>query len=178
MNRESPLVSLCSGRHGSLLVRPRWPAKQVLIDPLALERLRAVQAALPAEIELILTRAFEPAASRLGGWRSLSRRLGILVFRLAYPGRRDEIGDIFGPNGHDLDGSHVDVSLAVRGRRLRLLPLSVFTPPAWQRRNVGRHQAAFEAVRAALVTQGFVLHRNATESHQIHCDLHSPAPRG
>lgn len=37
----------------------------------------------------------------------------------------------FGANGHDIDGRHIDVSVVLHGKRLRLLPLGVFTPPRW-----------------------------------------------
>ncbi|MNI87709.1 hypothetical protein D3C73_1449310 [compost metagenome] len=98
------------------------------------------------------------------------RRLGIAVFRCCYRHRHDEIDAIFGANGHDLDGRHVDVSLVLHGQRLRLLPLGVFTPLRWQQQRVSRHADAVAAAKDALQRCGFDLHPNATESLQIHCD--------
>lgn len=77
---------------------------------------------------------------------------------------------IFGANGHDIDGRHVDVSLVLHGKRLRLLPLGVFTPPRWQDRRVAHHAEAVAQVKRSLQHCGFELHRNPTEALQIHCD--------
>lgn len=168
---ENALLVLTAGLHAGLLIRPRWPARRVVVDARVVDRLRAAQAALPDTIELVLTRAYEPASSTLGCARNGFRALGIALFRVLYPARRDEVADIFGGNGHDVDGTHVDVSFRVAGRRMRLLPLGVFTPPGWQRRRARRCQPDLERVKAALAAHGFRIHRNATESLQIHCDL-------
>jgi hypothetical protein len=168
---ETKVRVLTRGAHEGVLIRPRWPARRVAVDADVLDRLRAVQAQLPATIELVLTRGFEPRSSTLGFARDGFRAVGVAMFRLLYPARRDEIADIFGANGHDVDGTHVDVSLRLDGRRMRMLPLGVFTPPGWQRRRAGRCGPALELVRAALAAHGFRIHSNPTESLQIHCDL-------
>ncbi|HEV2681539.1 MAG TPA: hypothetical protein VGV14_13625 [Rhodanobacter sp.] len=130
-----------------------------------------MQADIPSEISLILTRGYEPRASKLGRLRKLSRTTGIALFKFAYANRGDEVEDIFGSNGHDVDGTHLDVSLAVNGSRVRLLPLSVFTPISWQKRRSEKYSRYVEIVKNALIHNGFSIHRNETESRQIHCDL-------
>lgn len=171
------MMCLTRGVYQGLMVLPRWPSSKILIDPVALERLQDVQAELAGDVSLILTRAFEPRASGLGWLRKFSRQLGIALFQLLYPKRRDELDDIFGSNGHDVDGTHVDVSLAVQGRRLRFLPLSVFTPIAWQQRRMRQYLPILAVAAKALQRHGFQIHRNATESLQIHCDLRQTEPK-
>ncbi|MFZ6871635.1 hypothetical protein ACO0LF_06130 [Undibacterium sp. Di27W] len=165
------LLTLLPGAHNDILVMPRWPSKQVLVDELTWQKLQAAQASLPAHLGLLLTRAYEPAVTELGRARTVFRRMGIWLFGMLYPHRKDEIDDIFGSNGHDLDGTHIDVSITIHGRRVRLLPLSVFTPISWQARRIKKFNADLVLVQTALAAQGFQLHRNATESLQIHCDL-------
>lgn len=165
------LLTLTRGTHGGLQIRPRWPAKQVRVNALALKRLQTIQAKLPAEIGLILTRGYEPQASSLGFTRKQFRALGIGMFRLLYRGRRNEIADIFGSNGHDVDGTHIDVSFRQNGRRVRMLPLGVFTPLVWQQHARQRFTSVLPQIHAALIQEGFLIHSNATESLQIHCDL-------
>jgi len=169
------LLPLGRGVHGNLRIAPRWPSRAVTVNSEVLEQLQAIQANLPAAIGLIVTRGFEARATKLGGARRLFRALGIRLFALCYPRRRDEIGDIFGANGHDTDGTHVDVSFCLAGKRVRMLPLGVFTPPAWQRRCVARHAGHLARIREAMEAAGFRLHRNATESLQMHLDY---VPRG
>ncbi len=165
------MIHLPSGSHNGLQICPRWPSWSVVIAPEALDQLQHVQAALPAGIGLILTRGYEPRSSRLGALRSLSRLAGIALFKFLYAARSDEIADIFGANGHDQDGTHLDISLAIDGKRIRLLPLSVFTPVSWQQRRVAHYAGQIALINSALIAHGFRIHRNATESHQIHCDL-------
>lgn len=165
------MLSWKNGIHDGLEVVPRWPSKRVNIDEKAWERLQAVQLTLPASVRLIVTRGYEPSASRLGVARKLFRTIGVGVFGTLFRARRNEIADIFGANGHDEDGTHIDVSIRLRERRLRLLPLGVFTPTGLQDRLTARNAAALEQVKTALRKCGFRIHRNRTESLQIHCDL-------
>ncbi|CAB3759183.1 hypothetical protein BPA30113_02334 [Burkholderia paludis] len=165
------LLTLTHGVQAGVQIRPRWPARHVHVDTHVLGKLQAIQTELPAQIDLILTRGYEPRASGLGFARRQFRALGIGTFRLLYPARRGELDDIFGSNGHDVDGTHIDVSFSVNGRRIRMLPLGVFTPPGWQQRRVRRCASALAQIQAALTRHGFRIHRNATESLQIHCDL-------
>lgn len=167
----SNLLSLAHDTRGDLHICPRWPARRVHVDELALRKLAAAQATLPQGITLILTRGYEPKAARIGMARRQFRAVGTRVFRMCYPARTGEIADIFGSNGHDIDGTHIDVSFRVNGHRVRMLPLGVFTPPALQKRRAKRYAAALAAVNSALLEQGFRLHRNPTERLQIHCDL-------
>ncbi|ABB10861.1 hypothetical protein Bcep18194_B0747 [Burkholderia lata] len=171
LTMQSNLLKLTPGVHAGVQIRPRWPARHVRVDTHVLGKLQTIQTELPAEITLILTRGYEPRASRLGFARRQFRALGIGAFRLLYPARLDELADIFGSNGHDVDGTHIDVSFSLNGRRVRMLPLGVFTPPAWQQRRVRRCASALAQIRAALMRHGFQIHRNATESLQMHCDL-------
>ncbi|MDH0276373.1 hypothetical protein N7349_17660, partial [Stenotrophomonas sp. GD04089] len=165
-----PMLTLQRGNHRGLLVAPRWPSTHIQIEAEVLQRLLDAQALLPTELRLLLTRGFESRHSRLGGFRRAVRRLGIAVFRTCYPQRRDEVDAIFGANGHDIDGRHVDISMVLHGQRLRLLPLGVFTPPNWQARRVSRHAWAVAQVKHSLQHCGFQLHPNPTEALQIHCD--------
>ncbi len=165
------MLSLKNGVHGRLEVVPRWPSRRVHIDEKAWERLRAVQLTLPASVRLIVTRGYEPRASRLGVARRLFRKIGMRAFGAFFHARREEIADIFGANGHDEDGTHIDVSIRFGERRLRFLPLGVFTPISLQDRLAAKNAAALEQVKAALRECGFRIHRNRTESLQIHCDF-------
>ena len=174
--QHTTLVTLGRGIHHGIRIRPRWPARQVHVDAVALNKLQSVQAQLPSDITLILTRGYERGASRLGFARTHFRKLGIGVFRRLYPGRQHEIADIFGSNGHDVDGTHIDVSFCLKGRRIRMLPLGVFTPSGWQHRLAQRYASPLHVVLASLRQSGFRIHRNETESLQIHCDLVAPAP--
>ncbi|VWD26813.1 hypothetical protein [Burkholderia lata] len=168
---HSNLLTLPPGVHAGVKIRPRWPARHVHVDAYVMGKLQAIQTELPVGINLILTRGYEPRASGLGFARRQFRALGIGTFRLLYPARRNELADIFGSNGHDVDGTHIDVSFSLNGRRVRMLPLGVFTPPFWQQHRVQRCASALAQIQAALRRHGFQIHRNATESLQIHCDL-------
>jgi len=171
LTTHSNLLTLPPGVHAGIQIRPRWPARHVHVDERVLGKLQAIQAELPAELDLILTRGYEPPTSGLGHARRRFRALGIGMFRVLYPDRRNELADIFGSNGHDIDGTHIDVSFSLNGRRVRMLPLGVFTPPFWQQRRVRQCASALAQIQAALMRHGFQIHRNATESLQIHCDL-------
>ncbi|MRI53866.1 hypothetical protein D8770_07855 [Methylobacterium sp. DB1607] len=153
-----------------LAIRPRWPSRCVLVEECVYTALVDAQSRAPHSVRLVLTRGFEPRASLAGRTRRLSRIVGKRVFRLLYPRRRSEIEPIFGANGHDVDGTHVDVSVALDGRVIRFLPLGVFTPVSWQRRCVDRHADALQTVWQLLIEVGFSIHGNPTESLQIHCD--------
>jgi hypothetical protein len=165
------MIKLNPGKTDGIKIRPRWPSSQVNIDEDAFRQLQEVQSRMPAQVQLILTRGYEPPHTKLGGLRRLFRRLGIGLFHALYYKRREEIIDIFGANGHDIDGTHIDVSIEINDRRLRLLRLGVFTPRSWQKNAVKRHQPFVSMVKSALMDCGFHIHRNETESLQIHCDL-------
>lgn len=165
------MLTLSNGIHDGLEVAPRWPSRRVHIDETAWERLRTVQLALPASVRLIVTRGYEPGASRLGVSRGLFRAIGIRLFGALFGARRNEIADIFGANGHDVDGTHIDVSIRLDEQRLRFLPFGVFTPISLQNRLTARNETALKQVGIALTEGGFRIHRNRMESLQIHCDF-------
>lgn len=164
------MLILTRGNHQGLQIGPRWPSSTVQLEGQVFQQLRKVQSSLPDTVRLLVTRGYEHKGSRLGGFRRLSRWLGIRLFVCCYPGRRDEVQDIFGSNGHDVDGTHVDVSIVLAGKRLRFLPFGVFTSPARQELRKARHGTLVDEVKSALVRHGFQIHRNHTESLQIHCD--------
>lgn len=163
------LVSLSRGVHSGLLVEPRRWARCVWISQAALYRLRSAQEQLPVNVRFVLLRGYEPGSCLRRALRRASRKLGSLIFQCAFPGRADEACEIFHPNGHDIDGNHIDVGLALNGRRLCTLPYDVFTPT----RIIARHSqsATVEVAWKALAAAGFRVHRNRTEALQIHCDL-------
>ena len=173
---EQPMLTLHRGVGRGIEISPRWPSSEVNIDERAFKQLLEVQARLPAQIQLILTRGYEAPHARLGHLRTLFRGLGVGLFRAVYFKRRAEIPEIFGANGHDVDGTHVDVSIRINGRRLRFLRLGVFTPRAWQENVVSQYQPFVAIVKNTLRDCGFRIHRNATESLQIHCDLIGSSP--
>ncbi|SFX03736.1 hypothetical protein SAMN03159327_0414 [Pseudomonas sp. NFPP16] len=164
------MLILKKGDHQGLRIGPRWPSSEVSIDARVFAQLLEVQSRLPRSVQLLVTRGYEPNSSCLGFFRILSRWLGIRLFCLCYPRRKQELEDIFGSNGHDVDGTHVDVSIVLDGKRLRFLPLGVFTSPARQEQRKARYSAVVEEVKATLGQCGFQIHRNPTESLQIHCD--------
>ncbi|MGX1789359.1 hypothetical protein ACWIGM_21615 [Bosea sp. NPDC055332] len=168
---EHTMLTLPRGEERGIEISPRWPSSEVNVDERAFRRLVEVQARLPAQVRLILTRGYEAPHAKLGHLRKLFRGLGIGVFRAMYFKRRAEISEIFGANGHDVDGTHVDVSIRINGRRLRFLRVGVFTPRPWQENAVRQHEPFVAIVKNTLRECGFHIHRNETESLQIHCDL-------
>lgn len=150
---------------------PRWPAAHVELSRRAWLSLQKAAANLPDTTSLILTRGYEAPHARLGLARRIFRQLGMGLFRFVYPSRSTEVAEIFGANGHDVNGDHVDVSIRWQGRRLRLLPLGVFTAPRWQARRLGKVLPVVQQVQDVLQQQGFCLHRNHTEALQMHCNL-------
>jgi hypothetical protein len=164
-------LSLARGINAGLWVCPRWPSRHVQVEANVLFYLQRIQEKLPVEIELILTRGYEPQSSTIGFARTLFRSLGIGLFSTLYPNRSNEISEIFGSNGHDIDGTHIDISFRINGRRIRMLPLGVFTPLAWQQRRIRKYAHYFSLVCDALRREGFKIHRNPTEALQIHCDM-------
>ncbi|MFJ7141194.1 hypothetical protein [Pseudomonas protegens] len=164
------MLILKKGDNQGLRIGPRWPSAKVLMEREVFLQLLKVQSSLPRSVQLLVTRGYERKSSYLGFFRTLSRWLGIRLFCLCYPGRKEELEDIFGSNGHDVDGTHVDVSIVFNGKRLRFLPLGVFTSPARQQQLQGRYSAVVDEVKDMLKRYGFEIHRNHTESLQIHCD--------
>jgi hypothetical protein len=155
----------------SICVRPRLPYRKVFIAPQALEALQAAQGLLGNDVKLVLTRGFENSGCVLRALHRVGRLLGAILFRIVYPGRASEIKDIFCPNGHDLDGTHIDVSVIAKGQLKRLLPFGVFTSRQHAAKIRDSEKAWLPQVYKALEQCGFRIHPNLTESLQIHCDL-------
>jgi hypothetical protein len=169
--RSIDMLTLLKAENKGLQVKPRWPSSEVLIENNVFDKLMEAQSRLPPTIQLLLVRGYESKSSHLGAFRDLSRWLGIKLFCACYPGRKDEINEIFGSNGHDVDGTHVDISIILNGKRLRFLPLGVFTSPSLQHKRAAEHLSVVENVKSVLEQCGFVIHKNPTESMQIHCDF-------
>jgi hypothetical protein len=162
-------IPLKRGIHGGLQVAPRRLRRRVWISPEALSRLQDAQQSLPSNIQLILLRGYEPGSIPRRLIRRLNRNIGSILFQVIFPSRASEASEIFHPNGHDIDGNHIDVALAVNGKRLQTLPFDVFTPARLIERN--SQDTAVEVAWKVLSSVGFEVHRNKTEALQIHCDL-------
>lgn len=165
----SDLVSLRRGQWGNLLVRPSGLSRRVLISREALFRLETAQSRLPQNLQLMLRRGYEPGSLARQLVRRGARFIGAAVFCLLFPCRTAEASEIFGGNGHNLDGNHIDVALVRSGRRIRTLPLGVFSSPQCVRSNssIIEIQLVWRELQAA----GLRVHCNPTEALQIHCDL-------
>jgi len=107
------MLILTEGNHQGLSIAPRWPSSRVMVDNQAFAQLLEAQSRLSCSVQLLVTRGYEYKSSYLGSFRSLSRWLGIRLFCWCYPQRKQELEDIFGSNGHDVDGTHVDVSIVL-----------------------------------------------------------------
>jgi len=158
-------------------VAPRWPYGSVRLSDGALTRLEDAQRRLaPLGIRLVLTRGYEQRGA-LNWLHGIARGVGARCFRLVYPGRAQETGEIFTPNGHDHGGDAIDVSIIHAGKRLSLLPWGVFTPYRVLSARRRRHEAVLTAVWTALTEAGFAVHANPTEALQIHCEVRVAAPK-
>lgn len=161
------MLKLNPGKHGILSVHPRWPDKFVLIDPVAKDYLSHAQTLLPENLQLVLTRGYQPETWLI----RIMRKLGRHLFCLLFPKRRNEASAIFLHNGHASDGTHIDLSIELDSRRLNFLPFSVFTamPTLLKRRE--KYRETLNQVCTALKASGFSIHFNIIEASQIHCDL-------
>lgn len=163
------LLTLQRGKHKNILVHPRRFARHVKISSESLERVCLAQSLLPSNLQLVLTRGFESSGILRDSIRYFMRYLGAFLFKLLYPSRKDEVKEIFGSNGHDYDGNHIDVSVLKDDELLRFLPLSVFTPLSVASKQ--DHSETLDIVWRSLTTAGFSIHGNPGEARQIHCDL-------
>jgi hypothetical protein len=163
------LIELSCGVHNGLSVQPRRLAQCVWISQKAFSKLLSAQENLPSNVRFILLRGYEPGSPLRQALRQVFRKLGALVFQFVFPNRADEAREIFHPNGHDIDGNHIDVGLLLNGSRVYTLPFDVFTPAIIISRN--SQNSIVEAAWLALTSAGFRVHTNRTESLQIHCDL-------
>jgi hypothetical protein len=142
-----------------------------LICPEAFTRLQRAQDTLGETAQLIITRGFEPGSFMLRRLHSAMRKIGAIIFVLCYPHRLCEAPAIFSSNGHDSDGTHVDVAISQHGNVLKLLPGGVLTPSSTIAAIEAKYSSILENVRTSLSEVGFRIHPNQTEALQIHCDL-------
>ena len=170
-NDKELLLCLPHGAHSGIIIAPSKFSKGVFLSNEAWICIQRAQNQLPSDLTLVLIRGYTGRSFV----RTILRKIGSLLFFVIYPARRHEIADIFGANGHDQDGNHLDVGIAIRGRKLNFLPLHVFTPRSIQLRRRAQHLDKLLVVCHALRSEGFDLHRNATESLQIHVDLRRAA---
>ena len=162
------------GRDGdqSLLIRPRWPYKDIyLCEEVYIALVKAQKQLFPHDIKLVLTRGFENQGIVLRLIHACARRMGSVLFLFVYPERRSEIRKIFLPNGHNAGGNCVDVDIMYKGSKINLLPYGVFTNERTLRRLYQAHRITVDLVWKTLGATGFVIHSNLTESMQIHCEL-------
>jgi len=146
-------------------------SKEVKVSPEALSALIDVQLKLPSHVTLVVTRGLEEISPCFRILHRVRRRLGALLFCFLYPKRKNEVPQIFGSNGHDVCGDHIDIDVLVDGRRITLLPLGVFTPLTLLRKRHKQYQKELALVYSELEKGGFTIHRNETEAAQIHCDF-------
>lgn len=172
-NLESCLmnVSLNSSYEGKIKVAPRFPYRRVIVAREALRRLENAQGKLEPDVRLVLTRAFEPGNLVVRMIHAIGRKIGARLFGLFFPRRILECQEIFSSNGHDRDGTHLDVSVEYRGRVKKLLPLGVFSSACQLELVRRRESSLLHSVYQALTTSGFRIHNNPTEALQIHCDM-------
>lgn len=156
----------------TILFRSRsYFSKTVKVSPNALLALISVQAKLPCHITLVVTRGLEETSPCFRTLHKTRRWFGALLFRRLYPSRRGEVPQIFGSNGHDVSGDHIDIDVLVGGKRITLLPFGVFTPLTLLKRRHARYQKELATVYSELQGAGFKIHSNETEAAQIHCDF-------
>jgi hypothetical protein len=154
------------------LVRPRWPYDRVHVSEQAYRCLVTAQDILAGHgLLLVLTRGYERRGPIIRMTHTLARIVGRILFCLVYPHRSREGRAIFSPNGHDRLGDSVDVSIIRNGIALNLLPLGVFTPRWMIHKARQTHDGDLTLTWRALKTAGFIVHANATEAMQIHCEV-------
>ena len=161
------MLKLKKGSISNIEIAPLGFSSCVLIDITAFKAVKKAQSLLKPEIKLVITRAYQPESLFIK-W---ARYFGARLFSLIYPARENEAEEIFGHNGHAIDGRHVDISIKYKGNLLILLPNSVFTNLQKIEKIKQKNSQVIADVRAALQNTGFSIHHNITESLQIHCDL-------
>jgi hypothetical protein len=165
------MLTLHIGHHQDIEIQPRFPARCVRLDAIIFNRLQAIQKALPQEIRIILTRGYENPNSALGFTRRVLRFTGSILFSLIYPYRFKEIPEIFTSNGHDKDGTHVDISLTVNSIRTNWLPYGVFTSPKIVTKVEKENETLISLIENKIMAMGGSLHRNRLERLQMHIDF-------
>jgi len=165
VSRQIMLVTLLPDER-SIAVLPRWPYSSISVSQEILDRLLACNVALETHgIAIVITRGFEEH----GGIRRIMRFIGKCIFLVIYFRRRNSIGCLFGPNGHDVPGACADLAIRVLGRQIILLPLGVFTPLWVLNMRLKKYADVLIQVHSCLKKQGFVLHDDPIEAAQIHC---------
>ncbi len=165
------MLTLTKKTHNGIIVSPRFPAKCVKIDAGIFEKLVDIQKSLPQDLNIILTRGYEDPNSLLGISRKILRYVGKVSFSIIYPSRLNEISEIFVPNGHDKNGKHIDISIAIQNKNTNWLPFGVFTSP----RVIAKVEKEYEDVISLLgnkiLAKGGRLHNNRLERLQMHVDF-------
>ena len=170
------MLYLPASARDEIIIKPRWPYKQVAVSEEAYSRLQKAQDRLRQHgVRLALTRGYEYEGVLLKRLHQLARAVSARLFGLIYPHRKTECREIFSANGHNVGGDNVDVAIYHNEKFLTLLPNGVFTPARTITHIRKLHSSALSLVVDALESNGFVIHLNKTESMQIHCHV-SPAP--
>ena len=165
------MLTLRKKVHNGIMVSPRFPARCVKIDIEIFEKLQEVQKSLPQDMNIILTRGFEDPSSVLGVTRKILRYIGKILFSIIYPNRRQEISEIFVPNGHDDNGKHVDISISIRSKNTNWLPCGVFTSPQVLAKVEQEYETVISLLENKILAKGGRLHNNRLERLQMHIDF-------
>jgi hypothetical protein len=155
-----------------LVVLPKYPYREVFISEDAYRCLLQAQLRLaPYSVELILKRGYEYENTLMKCMHKAIRVLGAILFGLVYPHRISECKEIFSPNGHDRSGDCIDVSILHNGHIVELLPYGVFATKKQIKTTLKTYGSLLNLVWTELERAGFSIHKNETESLQIHCEL-------
>lgn len=103
--------------------------------------------------------------------RKVLRFIGSCLFSIIYTSRRHEINEIFPPNGHDKDGTHIDISLRILYKKTNWLPYGVFTPPSMVANIEKKNEVLIAQIEDRITAMGGSLHRNRLERLQMHVDF-------
>lgn len=170
------MLTLSEGTYKEIEISPRFPARCVRVDEFVFNKLQEIQKSLPQEVLIILTRGYEDPESALGYSRRILRFIGSNLFSIIYPNRNREIIEIFTPNGHDKNGTHVDISLTVHSIKTNWLPYGVFTSPKIIAKVEKENEKLISLIENKIMAMGGRLHHNRLERLQMHVDFtHSHA---
>lgn len=166
------MLKLAQTSDAEIVIHPRWPSKYVFITEDSYRQLKKAQLDLsPHNLRLVLTRGYEKENRALKLSRRFMRWAGGAIFCIVYPDRSSERDAIFCPNGHDISGDCIDVGVIRDDIILNLLPRGVFT----DKKNLSTirsiNEQTLNIVWRSLEAAGFSIHKNETESMQIHCEL-------
>jgi hypothetical protein len=166
------LLELHPSSNNAIIVSPRWPYSSVWVSQPTLNKLIDCNQQLEKyAIQLAITRGFEdPVIGSRYNIRRTLRITGALLFLIMYFPRRKSRGCLFGPNGHDIPDTCIDLSVIHGGKIINLLPFGVFTPLWLLQARSKKYADVLTHVRSQLIGQGFALHSDPIEAAQIHCN--------